>query len=469
MAFDTHIHLAIDIGASSGRHILGWLEDGKICLEEVHRFPNGMTQTDGYLCWDVDAIFAGILAGMKKCSQLGKIPASVGIDTWGVDFVLVDSEGSRVGPAVAYRDSRTEGMDLEVDKCISEPELYAHTGIQKMLFNTIYQLMAVKNKTPHFMNEADRILMMPDYLHYRLCRVLKTEYTIASTTGLLGAASTIWDDEIIARCGFPRRIFGEIVPPGTILGKLGGDIRQAVGFDCDVVLPPTHDTASAFLAVPAKSKNSIFISSGTWSLMGVELSDPIISEDSRMFKLTNEGGYQYRYRCLKNIMGLWILQSVHKEIGGGIGFADLAALTRASSYDGVFDVDEDRFFAPANMTATVRDACREGGYTEPRRIGDLARCICRSLALSYSKTVNELQILTGKRYDSINITGGGCENAYLNEVTANTCALPVYAGPTEGTALGNIVSQMITYGELPGLEAAREAIRRSFYIREVLP
>jgi len=466
---ESRIHLAIDIGASSGRHILSWLEDGVIRLEEVHRFPNGMKQTGGLLCWDVDAIFTEILAGMKKCAKLGKIPASVGIDTWGVDYVLLDGEGNRIGPAAAYRDSRTDGMDLEVYKCIPEARLYGRAGIQKMMFNTIFQLMAVKLKTPHFMDEAAHLLLMPDYLHYKLCGVMKTEYTIASTTGLINAASKTWDDEIIAKCGFPRRLFGEIVPAGTILGELTDDVRQEIGFNCDVALPPSHDTASAFLAVPAKSENSVFISSGTWSLMGVELLHPITSEDSRVSGITNEGGYEYRYRYLKNIMGLWILQSIQREIGEGISFADLAERTRASDYDGIIDVDEDRFFAPDSMVAAVKEACLEGGYAEPQGIGDMSRCVCRSLAISYAKTVSKLQKLTGKPFDSINIIGGGSENAFLNEVTAKTCALPVYAGPMEGTALGNIMSQMIAYGELSGLEAAREAIRRSFDIREVLP
>ena len=460
-------YLAIDIGASSGRHILGWLENGIIRLEEIYRFSNEMKQTDGCLCWDIDYIFGEILTGLKKCAHLGKIPVSVGIDTWGVDYVLLDREGNRLGSAIAYRDNRTDGMDFEVSKYISETELYARAGIQKMIFNTIYQLMSVKVKTPHILDLASHLLMVPDYLHYRLCGVLKTEYTDASTTGLLGALSRTWDDDIIVRCGFPRHIFGEIVPAGTILGGVTDDVRREIGFGCEVALPPTHDTASAFLAVPAKSDNSVYISSGTWSLMGVELSAPITSELSRTANLTNEGGYQYRYRYLKNIMGLWILQSVQRELGDGISYADMEAHTRSSNYDGLIDVDEDRFFAPANMASAVRDACRENGYDEPQSIGDMSRCVCRSLAVSYAKTVSTLQLLTGKRFDSINIIGGGSENAYLNEVTAKTCGLPVYAGPAEGTALGNIVSQMIAHGELPGLGTAREVIRRSFDIREI--
>ena len=466
---DKQAHLAIDIGASSGRHILGWLDGGIIRLEEVYRFWNGMEQMDGQLCWDVDKLFGEILKGMEICAKSWPIPISVGIDTWGVDFVLLDAEGKRVGPVVAYRDSRTEGMDLEVGKCIPEQELYARTGIQKMPFNTIFQLMALKINAPHYLSEAAHMLLMPDYLHYRLCGSMNTEYTIASTTGLIGAASKTWDSEVIARCGFPQSLFGKIEPPGTIAEGLTDEAKRAVGYDCTVVMPTSHDTASAFLAIPAKSDNSVYISSGTWSLMGVELLEPITSEASRMANITNEGGYQYRYRYLKNIMGLWILQSLQREIGEGVGYAELEAMTRASEYDGIVDVDEDRFYAPDNMADAVRGACLDGGYDEPRNLGDMARCVCRSLAISYSKTVNELQALTGRRFDSINIIGGGSENAYLNEVTAQTCGLPVYAGPTEATALGNIVSQMIAYGELSGLEEARQTIHRSFSIREIQP
>jgi rhamnulokinase len=360
-------------------------------------------------------------------------------------------------------------MDIEVEKHISEAELYKRTGIQKMLCNTIYQLMAIKAKAPHILSESAHLLMIPDYFHYRLTGVLKTEYTDATTTGLVNAFSRTWDDEIIRRCGFPRGIFGEIVPAGTILGRLTNEVRQIVGFDCAVALPPAHDTASAFLAVPARSDNSVYISSGTWSLMGVELTEPITTKASREENFANEGGYAYRYRYLKNIMGLWILQSVQKEIGEGIGFAELVTLARASGCDAVFDVNEERFFAPDSMVAAVREACRESGQAEPQTPGDFARCICRSLAISYEKTMSSLRSLTGKDFDYVNIIGGGSENMYLNELTASSCGVPVLAGPAEGTALGNIVSQMIAFGELSGVEAAREVIGRSSSIREVLP
>jgi len=457
-------HLAIDVGASGGRHILGWLEGGLIRLEEIYRFPNSMTQMDGNLCWDADALFAQIITGLKKCARSGKIPVSVGVDTWGVDFVLLDHKGNRIGHSVAYRDSRTAGMDREVGKCISEPELYARTGIQKQLFNTIYQLMSLKINTPTLLNEAAHLLMTPDYLHYRLCGVNKSEYTNATTTGLVSALEKNWDDDIIARCGYPRGIFSEIVPAGTILGGFTGEVNKAVGFDCTVALPPTHDTGSAFLAVPVRTDRPIYISSGTWSLMGVELPVPITTEASRAANFTNEGGYGYRFRYLKNIMGLWMIQSLRREAGWGISYEELEALSRVSDFDGIIDVNESRFFAPVSMTYAIREACRESGGDEPQSPGDLARCIFRSLAFSYAQTVRELQNLTGKRFDSISITGGGSKNKYLNELTAEACGLPVFAGPAEGTALGNIVSQMIAYGELPDAEAAREAISRSFDI-----
>ena len=463
-------HLAIDIGASGGRHILGWLEDGLIRLEEVYRFPNGMVSKNDSLCWDTEKLFEEIITGMKKCKSTpaGATPVSVGIDTWGVDFVLLDKNGNMTSPAVAYRDNRTEGMDKEVFKCVPEVEMYAVTGIQKQIFNTVFQLMALRQKSLQVLEEAEHLLMMPDYLHYKLCGIMKTEYTEATTTGLVNAATKTWDDGIIDRCGFPRRLFGEIVPAGTVLGGLTDDVRELVGFPCTVVLPPTHDTGSAFLAVPAASDDSVYISSGTWSLMGLELEKPNTSEAARAATMTNEGGYGYRYRFLKNIMGLWILQSVHREIGAGISFDDLVVQARNSGYPGVFDVNEDRFFAPDDMAATIRAACAERGFAEPQTPGDYARCICRSLALSYAQTVKQLQTLTGKSFNAINIIGGGSKNTLLNEMTAEACALPVYAGPAEGTALGNIISQMLTYNELPGVSAARETVRRSFNISEVI-
>jgi len=463
---NSSFHLAIDIGASGGRHILGWLEDGTLCTEEVHRFPNGMVQSGNQLRWDVDALFEEVLTGLRKCKDIGKIPTSVGIDTWGVDFALVDNDGARVAPIVAYRDERTDNMDFEVYKCISEADLYERTGIQKMPFNTIFQLMAIKTQTPEHFENAKHLLFMPDYLHYRLSGVMKTEYTIASTSGLLNAANKTWDEEIIRQCGFPRELFGDIVPAGTALGNFTDEIQQAVGFDCKVIMPPSHDTASAFLAVPAKSDKAVYISSGTWSLLGIESATPITSQDSRVADFTNEGGYDYRYRYLKNIMGLWVLQSVHKEIGGGVSFADMVILAREASFDGLIDVNDKRFFAPDSMIDAIKVVCRENGHDVPQNIGEFARLIYHSLADSYAKTIDRLEYLTDKKYDSVNIIGGGSQNDYLNELTALACGLKVFAGPAEGTALGNIISQMIASGVFADLSSARRVIRNSFDIRE---
>ena len=461
-------YLAIDIGASSGRHILGHMENGKILLEEIHRFPNGMINKGSELCWDINALFSEIMTGMKKCTALKKIPVSVGVETWGVDFILLDKAGNVLGNTVAYRDGRTDGMDMEVYKHVPENELYARTGIQKQSFNTIFQLMALKTKSPRLLEQADSLLLVPDYLHGLLCGVRKTEYTNATTTGLVNATGKDWDGDIISRCGYPRGIFQEIVPAGTVLGTLTEAVIKEVGFDCYVVLPPTHDTASAFLAVPAMSNASVYISSGTWSLMGVERSEPITTAASRIANFTNEGGYEYRFRYLKNIMGLWMIQSVRRELGGSLSFPEIAEMAKASDYQGVIDVDANRFLAPASMMDAVKEACREKGQPPPESGGDILNCIYRSLALSYARTIKELEELTGKRYTSINIIGGGSQDGYLNELTARACSLPVYTGPVEGTALGNIVSQMIKAGDLSGVEAARDGIRNSFEIKEVL-
>ncbi|MDR1664848.1 MAG: rhamnulokinase, partial [Clostridiales bacterium] len=316
-------YLAIDIGASSGRHILGRLENGKIAYEEIYRFSNGMIKKNGALCWDFQALFEEILHGMSLCAQQGKVPESVGIDTWGVDFVLLDKDGGVLGNTVAYRDARTDGMDTEVYRCISEGGLYRRTGIPRQIYNTIFQLMAVKRDSRRYLSKAERLLMVPDYLHYLLSGVAGNEYTEASTTGLVNAELKDWDGEIIRACGYPRKIFGEIVPPGTVLGELTPAVQKRAGYNCKVVLPASHDTASAVIAVPSTEENTLYISSGTWSLMGVERLSPDCSAESRAGGFTNEGGYDYRYTYLKNIMGLWMIQSVKKELDDAFSFAEL--------------------------------------------------------------------------------------------------------------------------------------------------
>lgn len=462
-------YLAIDIGASSGRHILAHLEDGRMALEEVHRFPNGMVEKDGENVWDVDELFAQIKLGMKKCGELGKIPVSVGVDTWGVDFVLLDKAGRRIGNAVAYRDGRTKGMDEEVYKIISEDALYARTGIQKAIFNTIYQLMALKVKKPEQLAEAETMLLMPDYFHYMLSGVAAAEYTEATTGQLVSPETRDWDMELIRKLGYPEKIFQKMVTPGTVLGELTPEVQEEVGYNCKVVEPATHDTGSAVIAVPTDSDDALYISSGTWSLMGTELMEANCSPESKASNLTNEGGYDYRFRFLKNIMGLWMIQSVKKEIGGELGFGEICDMASECTISSIVDCNDDRFLAPANMTEEVREACRESGQQVPEGLAEVASVIYNSLAQCYAKTIRQLEGITGKKYDCIHIVGGGSNADYLNRLTAKATSVPVYAGPTEATAIGNIAAQMMSAGELAGLKAARACVFESFPVSQYQP
>ncbi len=459
-------YLAIDIGASSGRHILGHVENGKMVLEEVHRFPNGMKECNGQKIWDTDVLFEEILTGMQKCKELGKIPVSVGIDTWAVDYVLLDRSGKRIGNAVAYRDSRTKGMDRKVYEAIDEKELYGRNGIQKQLFNTIYQLMALKENTPEQLQDADKFLMIPDYFHYLLTGKAVNEYTNATTTQLVSSQTGAWDRELMTRLGYPTEIFGEIKMPGTRLGELKEEIAERVGYSCQVVLPATHDTGSAVMAVPAKEDNVLYISSGTWSLLGTELMQADCREESRLCNFTNEGGYNYRFRYLKNIMGLWMIQSVRKEIAEDMGFGEICALASRCETDSLVDCNDDRFLAPENMTEEVKKACAETNQRVPEGIAEVAAVIYNSLAKCYGDAVRELESMTGRKYESIHIVGGGANAEYLNALTAKATGLQVYAGPTEATAIGNLAAQMIADEEIADLQDARRCVFDSFDIRK---
>ncbi len=459
-------YLAVDIGASSGRHILSHLENGKIILEEIYRFSNGMVEVDGEKVWDSQKLFEDILTGMKKCYELGKIPVSMGIDTWAVDFALLDKEDHLIGKTVGYRDGRTKGMDQEVYKVISQDELYERTGIQKQIFNTIYQLMAVKMKKPQELANAKTMLLIPDYFNFLLTGRKVTEYTNASTTQLLHPETKEWDFELIDMLGFPRDIFTEIKLPGTIVGELTEEIQKKVGFCCKVVLPATHDTGSAVVAVPSNEEDVLYISSGTWSLMGTELKEAICTKESMEKNLTNEGGYDYRFRYLKNIMGMWMINSAKKEIADDMSYAEICAMASKTSIASIVPANDDRFLAPKNMTEEVKDACRESGQQVPEGIAEVAAVIYHSLAKCYADTMNEIEEITGKNYDCIHIVGGGSNAVYLNELTAKACGKTVYTGPTEATAVGNVAAQMIAAGELADLKSARECIFHSFKINK---
>ncbi|MGN0242513.1 MAG: rhamnulokinase [Lachnospiraceae bacterium] len=462
--------LAIDIGASNGRHMVGWTEDGKLYQKEIHRFPNAMEKRNGSLCWNVEQLFQEILNGMKKCSEMGIKPKSMAIDTWAVDFVLLDADGKLIGEPVAYRDVRTKGMDEKVYQKIPEKELYARTGIQKQVFNTIYQLMAVKENSPEQLLKAHTFLMLPDYFHYLLTGQKAVEYTNATTTQLVNAKTRDWDDEMIHRLGYPREIFPTILQAGTELGSLTEEIQLKVGFSCKVVLPATHDTGSAVLAMPCLEEHGLYISSGTWSLIGTENEEPVCNDDSRLHNLTNEGGYEYRYRYLKNIMGLWMIQSIRHETNDAYSFAELCALAEdAADFPSRVDVNDACFLAPENMTEEVKRYCADTNQPVPKKIGEIATVIYQSLAQCYGRVLTEIEELTGKQFDTIYIIGGGSNADYLNQLTAKVTNRTVYAGPTEATALGNLMVQMITDGAFTDLKEARTCILRSCSIRRFEP
>lgn len=476
-------YLAIDIGASSGRHILGHVENGKLILEEVYRFDNLQVHKNGHDCWDMDNLWNGIIGGLKACKEVGKIPVTVGIDTWAVDYVLLDEKDNVIGDAVAYRDSRTEGMKEIVNQIISADELYFRTGIQYQPFNTIYQLMALKNEHPEQLEKAKWMLMIPEYFNFKLTGIKQNEYTNASSTNLVNAEGKCWDYDIISRLGLPNKIFQELAMPGTKLGNLLPEIQKEIGFETTVILPATHDTGSAFLAVPAKDDNAVYLSSGTWSLLGVENEVPITTLESQAQNFTNEGGAWYRYRYLKNIMGLWMIQSIRRELNGVAyiqgkqnrtesakkwSFPDLIdAAKKEKNYRSIVDVNRDCFLAPDSMIQAIKDECARTNQPVPETVGEIMQCVYSSLSICYRDAILNLEKLTGKKYTSINIVGGGCQDGYLNERTARATGLPVYAGPVEGTAIGNLIVQMIDAGEYENLQAARDAIRLSIEIKEI--
>ena len=399
-------YLAIDIGASNGRHILGHLEKGKLYFEEVHRFENNMILKEGEFSWDLQSLFKEIKLGMKKCKVIGKVPVSVGIDTWGVDFVLLDKEDKIIGNAVAYRDIRTKGMDEMVYSIISENSLYQTTGIQKQIFNSIYQLMAVKEYHPDYLNNAETLLLIPDYLHFLLSGEKRCEYTNATTTQLVNSVTKDWDWELINKLGFPGNIFPKLIQAGSCLSHLTEDMKEEVGYDCKVVLPATHDTGSAVVAVPTTNANPLYISSGTWSLMGTERPSVDCTDQSRELNFTNEGGYDYRFRYLKNIMGLWMIQCVKKEIGRDYSYSKICQMASRTSIPSRINCNDQRFLAPQNMTEEVTKACIETHQPSPKGIGEVAAVIYHSLAQYYSKTIDELEEITGLSFQTIHILGG---------------------------------------------------------------
>ena len=458
-------YLAVDIGASSGRHMLASMKDGKMQLEEVYRFPNGMDNKNGTLCWDVDRLITEIKNGLKKCKEIGKIPVSMGIDTWGVDYVLLDKDDNILGDTVGYRDSRTEGMDEKVYEVIPQDDLYARTGIQKQIFNTIYQLMAVKQSHPEYLEQAETILMIPDYFNFLLTGVKMNEYTEATTGQLISPKTNDWDYELIDMLGYNSKMFRPVSMPGTVVGDFTEDVQKEVGFNCTVVLPATHDTGSAVLAVPTNDDDAVYISSGTWSLMGIERKEADCSMESMKANFTNEGGYDHRFRYLKNIMGLWMLQSVKKEFTEDLSFAEICEMASKETIPSIVDCNDDCFLAPESMIEAVQKFCRDTDQPVPETVGEISSVIYNSLAKCYGDTVEEIEAITGKKYSTIYVVGGGSNAGYLNELTAKYTGRKVSAGPSEATAIGNIIVQMLHDGVFASLPEARTCVKESFDVK----
>ena len=458
-------YLAVDIGASSGRHMLASMKDGKMQLEEVYRFPNGMDNKNGTLCWDVERLITEIKNGLKKCKEIGKIPVSMGIDTWGVDYVLLDKDDKILGDTVGYRDSRTEGMDEKVYEVIPQDDLYARTGIQKQIFNTIYQLMAVKQSHPEYLEQAETILMIPDYFNFLLTGVKMNEYTEATTGQLISPKTNDWDYELIDMLGYNSKMFRPVSMPGTVVGDFTEEVQKEVGFNCTVVLPATHDTGSAVLAVPTNDDDAVYISSGTWSLMGIERKEADCSMESMNANFTNEGGYDHRFRYLKNIMGLWMIQSVKKEFTEDLSFAEICEMASKETIPSIVDCNDDCFLAPKSMIEAVQKFCRDTDQPVPETVGEISSVIYNSLAKCYGDTVEEIEAITGKKYSTIYVVGGGSNAGYLNELTAKYTGRKVSAGPSEATAIGNIIVQMIHDGVFESLPEARTCVKESFDVK----
>ena len=461
------IHLAIDIGASGGRHIAGWVDSGRIVTQEVYRFENGAEMKSGHLAWDIEALFSHVVAGLAAAKMLGLTPASVGIDTWGVDFVLLDKDDNLVGNAIAYRDSRTEGVDALLEKTLPFDRHYRLCGTAKQPFNTVYQMIAALREHPEYRDTVRDFLMIPEYLSYRLTGKKAHEWTNLSTASLMDVRERTWSAEVRRAADLPDHWFETpIAAPGTSLGGLLPEIAECIGYDTQVILPATHDTGSAYMAVPARDDGAAFLSSGTWSLLGVELPEPIPTDESRIAGFTNEGGYGYNTRYLKNIMGLWMLQCIRRETGKKHSYADMAQMADESHYPAWIDAGDNRFLAPHSMLDEVKAALAEQGAPEPETLGDIIRAVTVGLAVCYKKAIAEMEDLTGRKFTSLNIVGGGSQNVTLNRLTALHTGLPVLAGPAEGTALGNLAAQMIACGTFASLEDFRRALRESCDLTE---
>lgn len=454
--------VAVDLGASSGRVMLARYDavQRTLTLREIHRFVNCLQKSAGFDTWDIDTLEAEIRCGLAKVGAEGIAIDSIGIDTWGVDYVLIDKTGARVGLPVAYRDGRTDGVMAQAQEQIGKADIYRRSGIQFLPFNTLYQFRALAEQQPELLPRVAHALLIPDYFSYRLTGKLNWEYTNATTTQLVNIQTNSWDDTLLNWAGVPASWFGKPTQPGNVIGHWQ---------NVPVVAVASHDTASAVIASPLIGHDAAYLSSGTWSLMGFESQTPYTSDDALAANITNEGGAEGRYRVLKNIMGLWLLQRVLKEQNVS-DLPELIARTRAlPACRFVINANDARFINPENMSREIQAACRESGQPEPHSDAELARCIFDSLALLYADVLRELATLRGTPFSQLHIVGGGCQNQLLNQLCADACGITVIAGPVEASTLGNIGVQLMTLGELPDIDAFREVVTANYALTTFTP
>ncbi len=458
--------LAFDLGAESGRAILGQLEDGHLSVNQLSRFANEMENVGNHLRWNVDKLFSDMADALSLCAERGVVPASAAVDTWGVDFGFLGRDGKLLEQPFSYRDHRTDGMMEKFFELVPRRKVYELTGIQFMQLNTLFQLFAASRMTPALIGRASSVLFMPDIFNHLLTGEVRTEYTIATTSQLLNPRSKEWVPELFSAIGVPLTIMQNVIPSGTRLGRVCKTATDNVAVrEVEVIAVASHDTGSAIVAVPAEGDDWAYISSGTWSLMGVETKSPIITDDALDLNFTNEGGFGGTIRFLKNIMGMWLIQQCRKEWSGSVQY-DYEQLMRlaeeAAPFRSLVDPDDPVFFYPESMTEAICTYCSRTGQNAPGTHAEFVRCILESLALKYRTTLEQLRRLTGKEISTIHIIGGGAQNKLMCQYASNAMGLPVVAGPVEATAIGNIMVQALALGSVDSLQGIRTIVRRSF-------
>ena len=456
-------YLAVDLGAESGRVVLGRFDSGRMSLEEVHRFPNTPVRLPDGLHWDVLRFHSEIKDGLAKAIRKEEI-GGIGIDSWGVDFGLLDGDGALVSNPYHHRDARTEGMIEEAFGLVPKEKIYQTTGIQFLPINTLYQLLAMRGSP--LLEAAETMLLIPDLMNYWLTGEKACEYTNATTTQLLDLEEGGWARDLFEGMDLPSRILAPVVPPATELGPLLPEVAEEVGAGPPVFAIASHDTASAVVAVPAEGENFAYISSGTWSLVGVEIPEPVVTQEAMEANFTNEGGFGGRTRLLKNVMGLWILQECRKQWareGNDLSYEELAHLAEDASPAGsLVDPDHPTFLSPGDMPSRIRSFCEETGQDPPEEPASVARCVFESLALKYRYAIEQARSLTGRTVETVNVVGGGSQNDLLCQLTADAARLPVVAGPVEATAIGNVMVQAFAQDRVGSLEEIRAVVRDSF-------